>query len=106
MATSFYQDKTLSTSKAFRLLKEYKEKHKDATVNMSFEVTVFFTNAKPLERFISEAGTKNGIALVTLQKTNRLLFRKYKINICGISTVVYSVITDIVSMYPNSECDD
>ena len=75
-------------------------------MNMSFEVDIFFCHAKPLERFLSEAGTKVGISLVTFQKTNKFFFRSYKINICGVSTAVYSVITDIASMYPNSEYDD
>lgn len=104
MNPHYYEDKTLTTSDAFKKLQSFKETNPSATVNMSFEVIVPFFNVKPLVRYLSEANGKIGIVKVTAKVTG-LILKKVKINICGMAATTYSVITDVASMYPNADYD-
>lgn len=105
MNPHYYEDKTLTTSEAFKHLREFKEENPHAIVNMSFEAVVSFYHSKPLSRFLDEAGCKEGIKSIHVKVTGFLL-KTYKITICGTAAPVYSVITDIASMYPNADYDD
>jgi hypothetical protein len=104
MSLQYYENKTLTTSEAFKKLQEFKNENPQAIVNMSFEAVVSFYNSKPLARFLDEAKGKLGIKSVQVSVKGFLL-KTYKINICGMASPVYSVITDVASMYPNADYD-
>lgn len=106
MNPQYYEDKTLTNCDAFNKLRDFKEKNPTATVNMNFEAVISFWHRQPLERFLDSAKGKIGITSVSYEKTNRIFLVKFKINLCGEARAVYSVITDIASMYPNSDYDN